>query len=224
MASTPLPKYGTIVNTDDVNLLENQQSNGESQQNSLTKLATAFAVCGHVISKTNTPPGSVVEASLYLVGASATGAWSTFTEDNIAAGIDGAWLEIAPFDGLSITREDLNNSKHSYDGSNWIEAPSSTATAITASTTQSQGQQPLTARINEVTVVAVANDVVTLPTAAPGLEITVINADSTEALQVFPASGDDIDGGATDASTSVVAGAVARFSAVDATSWYKLEA
>lgn len=219
--ATALPKYGT-TDGDDVNLLENQQSNGESQQNSLTKLVTAFAVHAHVISEVSTPPGSPNESDVHLVGTSPTGDWSTFDAGDLAVRLDSGWHELDPFDGLTITREDQNNARYAYNGSSWVESSSSTATGITASTTQTQGQQALTARFNHVSTVANANDVVTLPAAAPGIEVIVQNS-GANALQVFPASGDDIDDGSTDASTTVAVNALAHFFAVDAVSWYKLE-
>lgn len=220
MVDTPLPKYGTNVagSGGDVNLLSNQQANGEGSQNSLTKLATSFAGIAHVISKSNTPSGTA-ESDTHMVGASGSGVFTGFTEDNLACLIDGAWHEVAAFDGLAIVREDLGNSIHVHDGVSWIEAPASVTDAITASATQTQGQQPLTARFNRVSSVGTANDVVTLPAAAPGLWVIVWNDDGTDALQVFPASGDSIDEGSVDASTSVTTGTVAHFYAINTVKW-----
>lgn len=65
---------------------------------------------------------------------------------------------------------------------------------LTASTTQSQGNGVLIRGVSEIAVVANANDVVTLPTAAPGLECIVIN-DGVNDLQIFPASGDNLGAG-----------------------------
>lgn len=105
-------------------------------------------------------------------------------------------------------------------------ALSSVATSLTAATTQSQGQQALTATVNIVTTVGNANDVVTLPAAAAGLVCMVKHADTGagagNAIQVFPASGDSIDG--LPANTAVTIsdypkGAI--FVAVDATKWYR---
>jgi len=90
---------------------------------------------------------------------------------------------------------------------------------ITASTTQSQGQQPLTKDINEIATCANANDVVTMPTAAAGMTIYVRN-NGANALQIFPASGDDIDGTGVDASVTLAAGASVVYRAIDATNWY----
>jgi len=88
---------------------------------------------------------------------------------------------------------------------------------LTASTTQTQGQGALTAEINEVATVANASDTVTLPTAAAGLHITVIN-NGANTLQIFPASGDNLGAGA-DTATTLAAGSEAVFIAYDATNW-----
>ena len=91
--------------------------------------------------------------------------------------------------------------------------------SITASTTQTQGQQPLTAIASLVETVANANDVVTLPAAVAGLSCEVVNA-GANTLQIFPASGDAIQGGATNASVTLGAGNSVRFRAFDSTDWY----
>ena len=93
----------------------------------------------------------------------------------------------------------------------------STAASITASTTQTQGQQPLTKLVNQVSTVANPNDVVTLPTAVAGLSVLVIN-DGANTLQIFPASGDDLGAG-VNTSTTLEAGESKRFTAFDATNW-----
>ena len=89
--------------------------------------------------------------------------------------------------------------------------------SITASTTQTQGQQPLTTAVNEVAVVANANDVVTLDDAIEGAVMEVIN-NGANVLQIYPASGDDLGSG-VDASTTLASGSNAIFRAYDATNW-----
>jgi hypothetical protein len=93
----------------------------------------------------------------------------------------------------------------------------SVETSITASTTQAQGQQPLTKDINEVATVGNANDVVTLQTAIAGLEIFIIN-NGANVLQIFPASGDDLGAG-VNTSTTLAAGSNVTFVSFDATNW-----
>jgi hypothetical protein len=68
--------------------------------------------------------------------------------------------------------------------------------------------------------VANANDAVKLPAARAGSRVTVVNR-GANTLQIFPASGDSIDGGAADASTTLAVGKTADFDASDAASWWK---
>lgn len=218
---TALPKYGTS-DSGNKNLLESAQANGEVSQNTLNKLIVAFAGTGNVVSELSTPPGSPNEIDMYLVGSSPTGDWSTFDQGDLAIYIDSDWYELDPFEGLKIYRADTDGT-YTYDGSNWVEGLSSVSSGITASTNQTQGQEALTARVNHVGTVGTTNDVVTLPAALAGLEVSVINA-GANTLQVYPASGDDIDGGATDASTTLAAGVIGRFHAIDGDSWFLLSA
>lgn len=91
---------------------------------------------------------------------------------------------------------------------------------ITASTTQTQGKQILTHDINEISVCANTNDVVTLPDAFPGLQVTVIN-DGAETLQVYPFSGDQIDNAGANISTTLATTKSARFESYKAGRWAK---
>lgn len=93
----------------------------------------------------------------------------------------------------------------------------STTAAITASTTQTQGQGPLTTEINEVATVANANDTVTLPSAAAGRNVIVIN-NGANTLQIFPASGDDLGAG-VDTATTLATATNVHYVAYDSTNW-----
>lgn len=92
-----------------------------------------------------------------------------------------------------------------------------TTATITASTTQTQGQQPLTSEINEVSTVANNNDTVTLPTAQTGQKVWVIN-NGANTLQIFPASGDNLGAG-LNTSTTLASGKIVSFIAYDTTNW-----
>lgn len=92
-----------------------------------------------------------------------------------------------------------------------------TTDGITASTTQNQGEQPLTSDFNIVDVVAFDDDVVTMIAATAGGTCRIVN-DGANRLQVFPASGDDIGNG-VDASLAICANSVASFIARDDTTW-----
>jgi hypothetical protein len=97
----------------------------------------------------------------------------------------------------------------------------SVTAGITAGTTQTQaGATALVQTVNQVSVCANGNDGVKLPAAVAGREILVIN-NGAQNLQIWPGSGDAIDGGAADAvDTNVLAaGATRRYTAYDATNW-----
>ena len=90
-------------------------------------------------------------------------------------------------------------------------------TGITASTTQTQGQQPLTAKFNEISVCANANDTVTLPSAAAGFRITILN-NGANILRIYPASGDNLGNGVNTLG-NLGAGDSVTLIAYDATNW-----
>lgn len=99
----------------------------------------------------------------------------------------------------------------------------SVVNSITAGTTQTQADATaLTADINRVTVVANSGDGVKLPTAVAGAEVLIINEDTVDALQVWPASDDKIDGGSADAVDPLVleAGGSRKYFTIDGTDWY----
>lgn len=90
---------------------------------------------------------------------------------------------------------------------------------ITASTTQTQaGGTVLTSSMNFVETVANENDAVTLQSVSNGVQQTIIN-DSANALQIFPASGDDLGNG-TDISTHLGIHEEISFWGKDATNWH----
>ena len=90
-------------------------------------------------------------------------------------------------------------------------------TGITASTTQSQGQQPITTSVAVVATVGNLDDVVTAPTASPGTELTIFNQGALT-LQVFPASGDNLGAG-VDVSIEIEPNESREWVAFDTTTW-----
>lgn len=90
-------------------------------------------------------------------------------------------------------------------------------TGITASITQTQGQQPLISSYNEVSIVANPNDTVTAPSVTEGLRLTILN-NGGNTLQVFPASGDNIGAG-VDTAITIDSGETGVFLGRDATNW-----
>lgn len=190
------------------------QASAEVTVNDATNLLDT-AVFPTVVNRTTTaPPGSPTNGDAYIPAATATGDWAG-DEDTIQVYYDG-WLTITPQEGWQVYVE-AENGIINFNGTSWVTPPM-IAVSVTASTTQSQGQQPVTAEVVFVTTNN-ANDVITLPSAAQGQRIYVVNK-SANALQVFPASGDDIDGGSTDASVTVSANTGTRYIAEDGTSWF----
>ena len=101
----------------------------------------------------------------------------------------------------------------------------SLATSLTAGTTQTMaGALALTKDINIVTAVGSDDDGVALPTAVAGKEVTIINSDAAQRLQIWPGNGfsDTIDGGSANAvdPNKLAAGGVVRTYVADgSTNW-----
>lgn len=96
----------------------------------------------------------------------------------------------------------------------------SVSAAVSASSTQTQGQQPLVSEFNLITVCDTANNTVTAPAAFLGKPLEVKNA-GAETLQIFPASGDDLGAGVNTAVT-LASGVFAKWRSLDATTWERL--
>ena len=84
------------------------------------------------------------------------------------------------------------------------------------------GGYPMQEGINRVTVVATAGDSVTLPSTpdVTGEEIIIINADSTDSMNVFPAVGEAINAVAANGAFAMVAGKTAIFFVTGAGRWH----
>ena len=92
---------------------------------------------------------------------------------------------------------------------------------ITANTGSTQGTgEPLYDGMNIVDVCANGGDAVTMPAALMGRKVRIIN-NGAQAMDVFPAVGDDLGGGAN-AAVSLAAGANIGYFAYDATTWATL--
>jgi len=89
---------------------------------------------------------------------------------------------------------------------------------VTANISSAQGPSTVSDVI-EISTCATAGDAITLIPATAGLEKIVINNGANSA-DIFPASGDAINGGAVDAAVALAAGATIRFVAIDSTNWY----
>lgn len=90
---------------------------------------------------------------------------------------------------------------------------------VTAATGSAQGDGPITAYVTQVTTVGTAGDCLTLPVAVPGRQYIVANHAASNAMDLFPASGDRINKETANAAISLAAGEGAVCTAVDTTYW-----
>jgi hypothetical protein len=92
------------------------------------------------------------------------------------------------------------------------------AVGVTAHTGSSQGDGAISSTFVEISVCGTAGDAVTLPTAAAG-KLVIIANNGAESADVFPASGDKIDGGSANAAQALAAGSNRIYICQDATDW-----
>ena len=102
---------------------------------------------------------------------------------------------------------------------------SSSASVLAGQTALAGGGQtgatPITAKFNEFTVVATAADSSLLPKSAAGMSLYVDNAGAAS-MNVFPASGEKINGGTANAAFAVANGKRCLFYCVVAGNWKTL--
>ena len=84
------------------------------------------------------------------------------------------------------------------------------------------GATLLPSMINRVVTVATAADSTLLPLAAPGIELTVINAHASNSMNVFPTSGDAINALSANAAFAVAAGKTVTFFTTVAGKWHTM--
>lgn len=132
----------------------------------------------------------------------------------LAAATDNA---IARFDGTG--GKTLQDSKAFIDDNGSLTL--GLQADITAGTTQTQaGGFQLTSFLNEIAIVANANDTVVLPEAVAGRSVEIINNGANE-LQIFPAVGDNIGEG-VDAAAILEPNEAITFLAYDAVNWFSI--
>ena len=220
----PLAQSGNTPNIKFARVISRTTNQEPKANDALTSLAI-FAQL-HVISRTTTTaPSTPAEGDAYIVPAGATG-YSTATAsaaENDVAFYSNGWSWQTPEHGWRAYVEDEELKVKCSSALNWIEDydVGDVQNSITAGTTQTQGQVPLTKVLSRVATCANANDVVTLAAARARRQCVVVN-DGAQTLQVFPASGDAIDAGAVDASTTIAAGKRRIFMALDGTTWVSI--
>jgi hypothetical protein len=92
--------------------------------------------------------------------------------------------------------------------------------AITAAGTTQATATEITTASNNVTVVAVGANGVRLPTAQPGVQILIRNSDASDALNIYPASGAQINALGANVAFSLVAGSTIQLFSTTTTQWF----
>jgi len=142
-----------------------------------------------LISNDNKPAYDI----LIDIGANASGA-----DGSLKMGDTGTAGEYCEIDSMGILRQ-------------------SVTAGIAAVNPGGQGDGALTSNINEIATVGTADDAVTLPSAAAGMIIRIINNGANQ-LEIWPASGDNTGAGVNTAVT-LAAGSNVTYIAYDATNW-----
>lgn len=116
------------------------EHHAEAQAAAAAKLNTSLNLIdvmhAPVTDRTNTPPGSPVEGSAYIVTATATGAWAGH-EDDLAFYLTG-WVFRTPNEGWTKRIADENLSVM-WDGAAWVSLQAAAPVAYTDSTTGTPG-------------------------------------------------------------------------------------
>jgi hypothetical protein len=81
------------------------------------------------------------------------------------------------------------------------------------------GNEEISHRVNRITIVGTANDSVTLMPAIQGEDVFLQNDDSTDTLQIFPASGEKFNNGSVDASVTLAAGSSVHYFCIVSGEW-----
>lgn len=107
-------------------LLVSNQSQKEIIHNEALIIIDNILQNGVIDKDLTTPPSNPNSNDIYIVGASATGAWSG--KDNQLAFYDNGWRFIEAREGFTFWVND-ENKLYSFDGSNWIETLSTLASS-----------------------------------------------------------------------------------------------
>ena len=94
---------------------------------------------------------------------------------------------------------------------------------LTADAGSIQGGQPLISSFNVIDISGTAGDAVTLPASFnAGTIIFIKNGAATNAIDVFPASGDDLGAGANNAVALAAEAGIAYIATIKNSTWEKL--
>jgi len=194
----------------------------EYKVNDANTIFAAFTQLHFKSRTTTTAPGSPADNDCYIVPSGSTGYATGTATDDVALWSNG-WGKQTPQEGWRGWVEDEDVWVRFVPSVGWVEDSEvgGVATGLTASTTQTQGQGPLTKTVNVVATCANANDVKTLPVPRAGSLCVVANR-GAQTLQLFPSSGVSIDTGSADASVTIATGKAKVFFGVSSTNWTSL--
>lgn len=108
-------------------LLETNQASKEVTHNQALLDIDTLMNCAVEDKDLTTPPGTRIDGAVYIVAASATGAWDNH-DGELALDYEGTWYFYAPFEGLEVWVKDENKS-YTYTGSAWSNSASFDATS-----------------------------------------------------------------------------------------------
>lgn len=162
----------------------------------------------------STPPASPAQRQIHIVGASPTGAWSTFAQHDVVMWVEGTWVRFAPFAGWL---KQVGTDVRRFDGTAWLVVTGGGATdrdAVTALTINAGVVNIDCALGNYFTLLLTANvtsiTFSNLPASGRGVSLTIgIRQDGTgNRTVVFPASFRPVTG--TDTTVQTAANARMR--------------
>lgn len=201
--------------------LSPQPASAEVYYNLMQRFFEALSMHNVRSATTTAQPGSPTNEDVYVLPAAPTGTNWTGNGLKLAFFLNGTWYFYtlgSTWEGITFIVQDEDC--HIYwNGSAWTYVVPRSATTVTPSATHTQGgAAPMLKRITFV-ISASANDALLLLPASVGIEQIVVNT-TAQALQVYPASGDDIDGGAANANIVIAAAKTTTFRARDGTHWH----
>lgn len=199
-------------------LLEEGDPGSHAYYNESMRTLSVLVNCS-VISVESTPPATPSNGDRHLVGSAPTDYF--VGKDNCIALWDetsSIWVFFTPVEGYYLWLES-EESWLQFTGTEWVDVGFGPVELVTASTTQTQGQGALTAKVNIITTCANANDTVTLPSTRKR-KICVIMNKGAQTARIYPASGSSIDGGSADAPITLASGSARTFVAASGTAWY----
>ncbi len=165
-----------------ITLVEQSQSQKEVTVNAALTRIDALLNTGAISRTTATPPGSPASGDLYIVGASATGAW--VGQAGMITYFDQIWKFMTPRAGVTLWVND-ESLIYTYNGSSWIAASTSKINAQTG-TTYTVAASDLDKIVECSNAAAIT---VTLPKSLPvGFNFSVVQTGAGQ-VTITPASG-----------------------------------